>query len=213
MSKPTVILADDHTIVLEGLKGLLQAEFEIVGIANDGRELLSQVENMHPDIIVVDITMPLLNGIDAIRHLAKIGARAKIIVLTMHRDATYAREAFDAGASGFVLKHSASSELITSMHEALRGNTFVSPVIAGDLMHLYKEEPDREPTAYSQLTARQRDVLRLLAEGRSAKEVANLLQISTRTVESHKYAMMQELRITTNAELIHFAIKQGIISI
>jgi DNA-binding NarL/FixJ family response regulator len=213
MSKPTVILADDHAIVLEGLKGLLQAEFEIVGIANDGRELLSQVECMHPDIIVVDITMPLLNGIDAIRHLARIGVKAKIIVLTMHRDATYAKEAFDAGACGFVLKHSASSELITSMHEALRGNTFVSPIIAGELMRLYKEEPDRETTACSQLTARQRDVLRLLAEGRSAKEVADLLQISTRTVESHKYSMMQELHITTNAELVRFAIKQGLISV
>ncbi len=213
MSKPTVILADDHAIVLEGLKGLLQAEFEIVGVASNGRDLLSQVEHMHPDIIVVDITMPLLNGLDAIRHLVKIGVKAKIIVLTMHRDATYAKEAFDTGASGFVLKHSASSELITSMHEALRGNTFVSPVIAGELMRLCKEEPDRETNACSQLTARQRDVLRLLAEGRSAKEMAELLGLSTRTVESHKYAMMQQLHITTNAELIRFAIKQGIVSV
>lgn len=213
MNKATVILADDHAIVLEGLKGLLQTDFEIVGIANDGRELLSQVERMHPDIIVVDITMPLLNGIDAIRHLTRIGAKAKIIVLTMHRDAAYAKEAFDAGASGYVLKHSASSELITSMHEALRGNTFVSPVIAGELMRLYKEKPDPETNARGQLTARQQDVLRLLAEGRSAKEIAELLQVSARTVESHKYAMMQQLQITTNAELIRFAIKQGIISI
>jgi len=213
MSKPTVILADDHAIVLEGLKGLLQDEFEIVGIANNGRELLSQVERMPPDIIVVDITMPQLNGIEAIRHLARMGAKTKIIVLTMHRDATYAKEAFDAGASGFVLKHSASSELITSMHEALRCNTFVSPMIAGELMQLYKEEPDTQKSPYTQLTERQREILRLLAEGRSVKEIAQDLQISPRTVEFHKYAMMEKLHITSVSELVRFAIKQGIISI
>ncbi len=213
MSKTTVLLADDHRIVLEGLKGLLEDKFDIVGAVQDGRELLEQAEKLHPDVIVVDIGMPLLNGIDAVTQIKKSGLSTKIVFLTMHQDAMYAKEAFEAGALGFVLKHSAPSELKTAIEEALKGNTYISPTIAQDLMHLYRGEADLKAGAFGSLTLRQREVMQLLAEGKSAKEIAKILHISTRTVEFHKYNMMEQLGIKTSAELVHFAIKHGIVSI
>lgn len=213
MSKTTVLLADDHRIVLEGLKGLLEDKFDIVGTVQDGRELLEQAEKLHPDVIVVDIGMPLLNGIDAVTQIKKSGLSTKIVFLTMHQDAMYAKEAFEAGALGFVLKHSAPSELKTAIEEALKGNTYISPAIAQDLMHLYRGEADLKAGAFGSLTLRQREVMQLLAEGKSAKEIARILHISTRTVEFHKYNMMEQLGIKTSAELVHFAIKHGIVSI
>ncbi len=213
MSKPTVLLADDHKIVLEGLKSLLEDEFEIVASVQDGRELLEKVEQLSPDVIVVDIAMPLLNGIDAVRQIKNSGLEAKVVFLTMHEDAMYAKEALDAGALGFVLKHSAPSELTRAIEEALKGNTYISPAIAQELMQLYKGEADIEGGAFSMLTLRQREVLQLLAEGKSAKEIAKILHISTRTVEFHKYNIMEHLGIKTTAELVHFAIKHGIVSI
>lgn len=213
MSKPTVLLADDHKIVLEGLKSLLEDQFEIVATVQDGRKLLEKVKELRPDVIVVDITMPLLNGIDAVRQVRKGGSKVKVVVLTMHQDAMYAKEAFDAGASGFVLKHSASSELVTAIDEALKGNTFISPAIADELMRLYKGEVDVASGAFGTLTMRQREILQLLAEGKSAKEVAHILDISARTVEFHKYNIMEQLGLKTGAELVHFAIKHGIVSI
>jgi len=213
MSKPTVLLADDHKIVLEGLKSLLEDQFEIVATVQDGRKLLEKVKELRPDVIVVDITMPLLNGIDAVRQVRKEGSKAKVVVLTMHQDAMYAKEAFDAGASGFVLKHSASSELVTAIDEALKDNTFISPAIADELMRLYKGEVDVASGAFGTLTMRQREILQLLAEGKSAKEVAHILHISARTVEFHKYNIMEQLGLKTGAELVHFAIKHGIVSI
>jgi DNA-binding NarL/FixJ family response regulator len=213
MSKTTVLLADDHKIVLEGLKGLLEDEFDIVGAVEDGRELVEQAQRLRPDVIVVDVGMPLLNGIDAVSQIKKCGLDAKVVFLTMHQDAMYAKEAFDAGALGFVLKHSAPSELTTAIREALKGNTYISPVIAQELMHLYKGEADVKAGDFGSLTLRQREVMQLLAEGKSAKEIAKILHISTRTVEFHKYNMMEQLGIKTSAELVHFAIKHGIVSI
>jgi DNA-binding NarL/FixJ family response regulator len=213
MSKPTVLLADDHKIVLEGLKGLLEDKFEILASVQDGRELLKRVEQLDPDVIVVDIAMPLLNGIDAVRQIKKSGFETKVVFLTMHQDAMYAKEALDAGALGFVLKHSAPSELTRAIEEALKGNTYISPAIAQELMQLYKSETGVESGAFSALTLRQREVLQLLAEGKSAKEIANILHISTRTVEFHKYNMMEQLGIKNSAELVHFAIKHRIVSI
>ena len=213
MSKPTVLLADDHKIVLEGLKGLLEGEFEIVASVQDGRELLEKVEQFDPDVIVVDIAMPLLNGIDAVRQIKNSGFETKVVFLTMHEDAMYAKEALDAGSLGFVLKHSAPSELKKAIEEALKGNTYISPAIAQGLMQLYKGETDVEDGPFSMLTLRQREVLQLLAEGKSAKEIAKILHISTRTVEFHKYNIMEQLGIKTSAELVHFAIKHGIVSI
>lgn len=213
MSKITVLLADDHRIVLEGLKGLLEDKFDIVGAVENGRELLEQTQKLRPDVIVVDIGMPLLNGIDAVTQIKKAGLGTKVVFLTMHQDAMYAKEAFEAGAFGFVLKHSAPSELKTAIEEALKGNTYISPAIAQELMHLYRDEADLKTGAFGSLTLRQREVMQLLAEGKSAKEIAKILHISTRTVEFHKYNMMEQLGIKTSAELVHFAIKHGIVSI
>jgi len=213
MSKATVLLADDHKIVAEGLKSFLENEFEIIGIVENGRDLLEKTQKLHPDVIVVDVSMPLLNGIDAVREIKKIGLDTKVVFLTMHRDAMYAKEAFEIGASGFVLKHAAPSELITAIQEALKGNTYISPDIAEELMQSYKEHADVKSTAFNKLTLRQREVLQLLAEGKSAKEAARILHIATRTVEFHKYSMMEQLGIKNSAELVHFAIKHGLVSI
>ena len=213
MEKTTVLLADDHKIVLEGLKGLLADEFDVVGTVEDGRALLEQVQQLCPDVIVVDVGMPLLNGIDAVKQIKGSGLDTKVVFLTMHQDAMYAKEAFEAGALGFVLKHSAPSELTKAIQEALKGNTYISPAIAHDMMQLYKDEVDTKAGASGSLTLRQREVMQLLAEGKSAKEIANILHISARTVEFHKYNMMEQLGIKTSAELVHFAIKHGIVSI
>lgn len=213
MKKPRVLLADDHKIVIEGLKNLLEDEFEILGSVEDGRALVEQASSLHPDVVVADISMPLLNGIEAARQIKKIDATIKIVFLTMHPDATYAANAFEAGASGFVLKHSASSELIRAIHEAIKGRTFVTPLIAGDLIHIYQGGESPEKDLFKKISPRQREVLQLLAEGKTAKEIASILNISTRTVEFHKYKMMEQHNISTSAELVHYAIKHGIISV
>jgi DNA-binding NarL/FixJ family response regulator len=213
MSQARVLLADDHKIITEGLRVLLEPEFELVDIVEDGRELLARAGELSPDVIVADISMPSLNGIDAVRQLKEAGSGAKVVFLTMHDDVMYASRAFDAGASGFVLKHSAPSELVTAIHEVLKGKTYVSPSIAGNLMEFYKSGKHKKQSPLSALSSRQREVLQLLAEGKSAKEVGKILHISVRTVEFHKYRIMEEVGVETSAELIQFAIKHGIISL
>jgi DNA-binding NarL/FixJ family response regulator len=213
MKKPRVLLADDHKIVIEGLKNLLSDEFEIVGTVEDGRALVEKASTLYPDVIVADISMPQLNGIEAARQIKKTDKNIKIVFLTMHPDATYAANAFEAGASGFVLKHSASSELIRAIHEAIKGRTYVTPLIAGDLIRTYQAGGAPEKNLFKKISPRQREVLQLLAEGKSAKEIASILNISTRTVEFHKYRMMEQLNIKTSAELVRYAIKHGIISV
>lgn len=213
MKRARVLLADDHKIVTEGLRSLLEPEFELAGVVEDGRAMVAVTKELNPDVVVADISMPLLNGIEAVRQLKKDGMRAKVIFLTMHPDVTYAIRAFEAGASGFVLKHSASSELLTAIREVLKGRTYITPMIAEELMQVYKGASQRRKKAPPQLTPRQREVLQLVAEGLSAKEIASLLNISARTVEFHKYRMMEDLNLRTNAELIQFAIKEGIASI
>jgi DNA-binding NarL/FixJ family response regulator len=208
---PRVLLADDHLMVAEALKSLLSAEFDLVGVVADGRELLEAVRTLRPDVIVADITMPHLNGIDALARLREEGSKTPVVFLTMHRDATFARRALEAGASGFVLKHSAPAELITALRAALDGKTYLTPQLAGEVLDAMREGPARAPDPVSALTPRQREVLQLLAEGRSAKEIAAALSISTRTVEFHKYQMMETLDLHTNADLIHFAIKNGLV--
>jgi DNA-binding NarL/FixJ family response regulator len=213
VNKVKILLADDHRIILEGLRTLLESEYDVVGMAEDGYMLVKEALRLKPDVIITDISMPSLNGIDAIRQIRKEGLNPKVIFLTMHNDAMYAKEVLDMGASGFVLKHSASSELLTAVQEALRGNTHISPVISQELLRLYKGDKKSHKGILSSLSLRQREVLQLLAEGKSAKEVANVLKISSRTVEFHKYSLMRLLNIKTNAELIQFAIKHGIVSI
>jgi len=211
--RPTVLLADDHRMVAEGLRNLLSAEFHLVGVVEDGVALVEAARSLKPEVIVADITMPRLNGIDALARLRQDDPQVRVVFLTMHQDAAYARRALDAGASGYVLKHSAPAELSAAIWAALQGKTFVTPTLAGEL--LQARRPEAAPTAdpVATITPRQRDVLRLLAEGRSAKQVATALGISTRTVEFHKYQMMETLGVRTNAELIHFAIKHGVVEI
>lgn len=213
MGKTSVLLADDHRIVLEGLKGLLGDEFEVVGTAENGRALVEQAAKLRPDVIVADISMPQLNGIEAARQIKKTNKRVKIVFLTMHPDATYAADAFEAGASGFVLKHAAPSELVTAIHEAMKGRTYITPLVAGDLLRTYREGGSPEKELLRKTSPREREILQLLAEGRSGKEIASILNISPRTVEFHKYRMMEKLNIKTGAELVQYAVRHGIISL
>jgi DNA-binding NarL/FixJ family response regulator len=212
MNKIRVLLADDHKIILEGLRGLLEPEFEIVGNVEDGRALVEATQRLHPDVVVVDISMPLLNGIEAARQIKKSNEDVKIVFLTMHPDVTYAARAFEAGASGYVLKHSAPSELVAAIREAIRGRTYVTPIVAGELIQSYRQGAHLNADTAGKLTARQREVLQLLAEGRSAKEIASILNVSPRTVEFHQYKMMEQLNINTSAELVQYAVKHGIVS-
>jgi len=211
MIRARLLLADDHRIVMEGLKTLLEQEFELVGMVEDGRALLDAAERLRPDVIVVDISMPQLNGIEAVRQLRKTRGDLKFVILTMHSDPAYAAAALDAGASGYVLKHSASSELITAVRTVLKGKTYITPLIAGELLHYYKEPGNQLRNNGGTLTPRQREVLQLLAEGRPLKEIATTLNISSRTVEFHKYQMMEELGIKSSAELVRFAVRNRIV--
>ncbi len=212
MTRAKILLADDHRIVAEGLRGLLEPDFELVGIVEDGRAMLEAVDKLKPDVVVADVSMPLLNGIEAVRQLKKKNKNIRVVMLTMHLDVTYAASAFEAGASGYVLKHSAPSELITAINSALMGRTYITPLLAGELLQFHKQKPPGESHTLAQLTSRQRQVLQLLAEGRCVKEVASILQISTRTVEFHKYSMMESLGLKSSAELVRFAVKHGLVS-
>jgi DNA-binding NarL/FixJ family response regulator len=209
--RPRVLLADDHLLVAEALTSLLSPEFDLVGVVEDGRQLIEAVGRLHPDVIIADITMPHLNGIDALIRLREEGDQVPVVFLTMHRDVTFARRALDAGASGFVLKHSASVELVAALRAALQGKTYLTPQLAGEVQEAMKRGNERAAHPVDALTPRQREVLQLLAEGRAAKEIATSLSISTRTVEFHKYQMMETLDLHTNAELVHFAIKHGLV--
>jgi DNA-binding NarL/FixJ family response regulator len=208
--RPRVLLADDHLLVAEALRSLLTPEFDLVDVVDDGRALLEAAARLRPDVIVADITMPRLNGIDALVRLRQDGDHVPVVFLTMHRDATFARRALEAGASGFVLKHSASVELISAIRAALSGKTYLTPQLAGEVLEAMRQAPEQADDPVASLTPRQREVLQLLAEGRSAKEIATILSISVRTVEFHKYQMMEALSVRTNADLIHFAIKHGL---
>ena len=212
MSRLRLLLADDHRIIIEGLKKLLEPEFELVGTVEDGRALLEAAKNLDPDVIVADISMPMLNGIEAVRQIKNASPHVKVIILTMHPDVSYAVEAFEAGASGYVLKHSAPAELITAIKETIKGNIYVTPMITGKMLDSFREGFHKRNDALVRLSTRQREVLQLLAEGKVAKEVAAFLNISTRTVEFHKYKMMSLLGIKTFPELIQYAVRQGIVS-
>lgn len=212
MKRPRVLLADDHRLVAEGLISLLEQEFELLGVMEDGRALVEAAKRLRPDVIVADITMPGLNGIDALAQLKQENPDVRVVFLTMHKDAAYARRALEAGACGYVLKHSARAELFLAVQAALEGKVFVTPALAGQLFRDMKSGP-AAPDPVAALTPRQREILQLVAEGRSTKEIGSQLDISSRTVEFHKYQLMNTLNLQTTAELIHFAIKNGIVSI
>jgi DNA-binding NarL/FixJ family response regulator len=211
--RPRVLLADDHRMVAEGLRSLLQPEFELVDVVEDGRALVAAAKRLRPEVIVADITMPHLNGIDALAQLKKEQPEVKVVFLTMHQNVAYARRALEAGAAGFVLKHSAPAELVTAIRAALAGKTYVTPAMAGEVLQDQRRDPREGGDPVARLTPRQREVLQLLAEGRSAKEIADALAISARTVEFHKYQLMETLGLHHSTELVHFAIKHGIVTI
>jgi DNA-binding NarL/FixJ family response regulator len=211
MKRRRIILADDHRIFSAGLKRLLEPEFEVVRIVEDGRSLVSSVKELRPDLAVVDISMPGLNGIEAARQILDASSLAtKVVLLTMHEDVSYATTALDDGVHGYVLKNSDPSELLMAIREALRGRTFVAPAIADAV---FRSQRRRSRTGEPKLTSRQREILVLLAKGLAAKEVAAKLDLSTKTVEYHKYHMMQQQGIRTSAELIQYAIKHGIVTL
>jgi len=211
--RPRVLLADDHRLVAEALKSLLAAEFELLGVVEDGRALVAAAKQLQPDVIVADITMPFLNGLDALLQLRKDNPNVKVVFLTMHKDVAYARRALESGGSGFVLKHSAPAELLDAIRAALAGKTYLTPALAGELLQAMKRAPQTANDPVASLTPRQREILQLFAEGRSAKEIGAALGISARTVEFHKYQMMDSLGLRANAELVHFAIKHGIVAV
>lgn len=211
MNRPKILLADDHVLLAQALEHLLNAEFDVVGTVGDGRALLKAAGELSPDVAVVDIGMPLLNGLDAGEQLKALHPGIKVIVLTQNREPRFAVEAFRRGASGYLLKDSAASELTTAIREALRGNTYVSPSIAKGMLDEFAGQEASHVTL-RELSAREREVLQLLAEGKAMKEVAAVLDISPRTVEFHKYRIMELLRVKTNAELVQQAIKLGLIA-
>jgi len=211
MRRALVLLADDHRVVAEGLKGILAAEFDIADVVQDGRALIVAAKTLRPDVIVSDITMPDLNGIEALEELKKHDPDVRVIFLTMHRDIVYARRALKAGACGFVLKHAASEELIMAVRAALEGRLFITPLLAAELLDATGRGPQLATDQLASLSLRQREILRLLADGLSAKQIAAKLGISHRTVEFHKYRMMESLGAKSGSDLIHFAIKHGIV--
>lgn len=205
MTRPRVLLADDHRIVAAGLEALLAPDYELVGRAQDGRSLLELARQVQADFIVADISMPGLNGIDALRAMRREGLDVPVIFLTMHTEPAYARRALEAGAAGYVLKHAAPQELLQALQAAAQGGIYISHEIAAEVLAAPGQRTDRDPA--SGLTPRQREIIALLVEGRSAKEIARLLDISHRTVEYHKYQAMEALGVATNAELIQLAIR------
>jgi DNA-binding NarL/FixJ family response regulator len=211
VTRPRIVLADDHRIVVEGLKSILARDFELIGVVEDGQRMIDAARTLRPDAIVADISMPLLNGIEALEQLRKDGLEMPVVFLTMHHDVEYASMALEAGAAGYVLKHAAPEELVQALRVALDGGTFVSPSLAGELFQSTRAKTRGNDETRVVLSTRQRDVLRLLADGHSAKEIAKALDISSRTVEFHKYKLMESLGLKNSAELIQFAIKQGIV--
>jgi len=211
VSRTRVLLADDHTLITAALRKLLEGEFEVVGSVEDGRALLNAAIDLRADVVVLDIGLPLLNGLDAGQQLRERHPGIKIVYLTQNRDPNLAVEAFRRKASGYLLKNSAASELSLAIREAVRGRSYVSPLIAKGMMEcMLNRGPGGD--GLPELTPRQREVVQLLAEGKSMKEVAAILNITTRTVEFHKYRVMELLSLKTNAELVQYAVRQGIVS-
>jgi DNA-binding NarL/FixJ family response regulator len=209
MAKPRVILADDHTLLVEAFEKLLAPECEIVAKVADGRALVAAVQEHHPDVVVLDLAMPLLNGLDAARQIKQIDKTVRLVFVTMNEDPDLAAEAFRAGGAAYLLKRSAGSELLTAIREAMKHRSYVTPLVTegmlGALMHSTAD------AGAKQLTTRQREVLQLLAEGKSMKEVGSILNVTPRTVAFHKYRMMEQLKIKTNAELIQYAIRHNLV--
>jgi len=207
VKRPRVLLADDHALVSAGISKLLENDFDLVGTVADGRALVAAVRDRNPDVILLDISMPVLNGLEAARQIRKDSPLAKLIFVTVHSDTPYVIEAFRAGASGYVLKRSAASELLTAVHKVLDNNVYLTPLIRSAAVEDFFKAPSEQGPL---LSKRQREVLQLVAEGHSAKEIAKTLKISSKTVEFHKGLIMKKLDLHSTAELTRYAIENGI---
>lgn len=213
MKRLRILLAEDHVITAEGLQSILEDDFDLVSTVEDGRAMIEMAKKLSPDLIIADISMPLLNGLEALRQLRREGVSAKVVFLTMHAEVPLTREAFRAGASGYLLKQSASKELIAAVHEVSKGGRYITPLITDDPVNFFTDVDRQVEASKINLTPRQREVLQLLAEGRAMKEIAFLLKISVRTVESHKYDMMEALGVETNAGLVKYAVQIGLVRV
>jgi len=206
-------IAEDHQLVLEGIRKVIECEFEVVGTATNGRDAISMASERSPDVMLMDIALPLLNGLDAARQIKQINSNIRVVFVTIQTNRDYVREAFEAGASGYVLKQSASSELFSAINEVYNGRFFLSSVISERFLAGKLTVPEMNPLKlFTSLTPRQREVLQLVAEGRSAKEIAAQLYISVKTVEFHKKHLMEELNLRTSAELIRYAVEKGLVA-
>jgi len=210
MARPRVLLADDHTLVAEGFRRLLDTEFEVVGVVADGRALLTVAAQTKPDVIVVDLGLPLMSGMDAGPELKRLMPLTKLVVVTMNEDPDVARVALRRWASAYLVKKSAGSELIKAVREVLKGRSYVTPKFAQRLMEGFIRDP--QPHSTKELTPRQREVLHLLAEGRTMRQAADLLQLTPRTIAFHKYRIMEEFGLKSNSDLVRFAIREHLIS-
>lgn len=209
--RPRVLIADDHTFVAEACVKLLEPEFEVIGTFADGQALLAAVPALKPDVIVLDVGMPLMNGLEAGKRIKKLVRTVRIVYLTMNTDLGVAAEAFRGGASAYLLKTSAAAELVTAVREVLKGKQYISPLVTNDVEGFFLETRVSD-MGQEKLTNRQREVLQLLAEGRSMKEVAYILKLTPRTVAFHKYKIMERLRLKTNADLVQYAMREHVIS-
>jgi DNA-binding NarL/FixJ family response regulator len=211
--KPRLLIADDHSIMLAGLRKLVEGTCEVVGTVEDGRALVEATERLRPDLILVDISMPLLNGMDAARQIKKSVPDTKLIVLTMHASPVFATEALQAGASGYLLKQSAASELLQAIDTVLKGQTYLTPAITRSVLDaMGKPKPAEPRKTLMELTPRQREVLQLLAEGKTPKDIAVLLNLSVKTVDFHKTRLMEQLNLHSTLALAKFAIAEGLVS-
>ena len=210
MAAPRVVIVDDHTLLTEAFRRLLEPECEVVGTFDDPRVFLRDVGRLRPDVAVLDISMPTLNGLDAARELRRVLPSTRIIFLTMNEDPDVAAEAFRVGASGYLLKRSAASELKAAVGEVMKQRYYITPLLTRDLVGSFVQPHESRRPIY-QLTPRQREVLQLLAEGHSMKQAAAILNVSPRTVAFHKYRMMEHLRVQSTAALVQFAVREGLI--
>jgi DNA-binding NarL/FixJ family response regulator len=211
-NRSRVLIADDHTLVAELCKKLLESEFDVVGTVSDGRALVRAAGELKPDVIVVDVAMPVLNGLDAARQVKEILPAVKVVYLTMNPDVEIAAEAFRRGAHGYLLKTCAAAELVLGVRDVLRGRSYMSPALSRDTVNFLRNQDKTLVNEDERLTERQREVLQLLAEGKVMKEISTILHMSTRTVAYHKYRMMEVLGAKSTAELVKYAIKHHIIA-
>ena len=212
MNKPRVLLGDDHALILKGIGGLLKNEYELVGTVENGRSAVESALRLKPDVIVLDISMPVLNGIDATREITRALPKVKVVLLTMHTNAVYLRKGLHAGASGYVLKSGAAEELLEAIRTVRSGKTYVSPLFGPDAIHHVNASRGRTDASTVELTDRQRQILQLIAEGRQNKEIAEIMHLSVKTVEFHRGRLLQKIGAHGIADLIRFAVDEGLVS-